>query len=173
MKKLLFIMALLATCTVYSQNDKIFKHTGEVIEGKVIKIDEYTVIFKYENEDAEQTLSKYAVEKVIFGKSQRNQNITEKIIIRGVEDWNKVIILEEKTYIAGLQKVEEIKGKTALINFHTGNTGDRKAEQKLKMAAAELGCAFLLLTVDKNTVGFDSNKMGGSQNIKKGIAYKY
>ena len=173
MKKLLFVLALLASGSIYAQNDKIFKHSGEVIEGKVSKIDEYTIVFKYEGEDAEQTVSKYAVERIIFGKSQRIQNITDKITIKSEDDWDKVILLEEKSYIAGLQKIDEIKGKTGLINFHTGNTGDRKAEQKLKMAAAALGCAFILLTADKNTVGASSNSMGGSQNIKKGIAYKY
>jgi translation initiation factor IF-1 len=70
-------------------------------------------------------------------------------------------------------KNEEIRGKTGLINFQTGNTGDRKAEKKLKMAAAEQGCAFILMTADKTTVGANSNALGGSQAIKKGIAYSY
>ena len=83
------------------------------------------------------------------------------------------MILEEKSYIAGLKKGEEVRGKTGLVNFQTGNTGDKKAEKKLKMEAAKIGCPFILLTADKSTVGATSNGLGGSQNIKKGVAYKY
>ena len=84
-----------------------------------------------------------------------------------------MVILEDKAYIAGLKKGEEVRGKTGLINFQTGNTGDKKAEKKLKMEAAKLGCPFILLTADKTTVGASSNTLGGSQAIKKGVAYKY
>ena len=41
------------------------------------------------------------------------------------------------------------------------------------MAAAKEGCPFILMTADKSTVGASSNGLGGSQNIKKGIGYKY
>ncbi len=88
-------------------------------------------------------------------------------------DWEKVVIFEEKSYIAGLKKGDEIRGKTGLINYHTGNTADKKAEKKLKMAAAAMGYPFILQTADKTTVGASSNQLGGSQSIKKGITYNY
>ncbi|WP_333694742.1 hypothetical protein [Flavobacterium sp.] len=167
-------MALLfVTAVATAQVDKIYKHNGEVVEGKVVKLEEYTVIFKYDGEDAENTIGKYAVEKIVYGKTGRVEEVTEKIVVNGEADWEKVVILEEKSYIAGLKKVDEIRGKTGLINYHTGNTADKKAEKKLKMAAAAMGCPFILQTADKTTVGANSNQLGGSQAIKKGIAYKY
>lgn len=155
-----------------AQTDKIFKHNGEEINGKVIKVEEYTLVFKYDGEDTENTLSKYAVEKVVY-KSGRVEQMTDKIVVNGEDDWEKVVILEDKAYIAGLKKGDEVRGKTGLINFQTGNTGDKKAEKKLKMDAAKIGCPFILLTADKTTVGANSNALGGSQAIKKGIGYKY
>jgi hypothetical protein len=156
-----------------AQSDVITKHTGEKVEGTVIRLDEYTITFKYVGEDAENTISKYAVEKIVYGKSKRVEEITEKIIVNGEDDWEKVVILEDKGYIAGLKKAGEVRGKTGLINFQTGNTGDKKAQKKLKMDAAKLGCPFVLLTADKTTVGANSNGLGGSQAIKTGVAYKY
>lgn len=174
MKKIILIVAILFGFSVANaQVDKIYKHNGETVSGKVIKLEEYTIIFKYDGEDAENTVSKYAVEKIVYGKSGRVEEVTEKVVINGEDDWEKVVILEEKSYIAGLKKGEEVRGKTGLINFQTGNTGDKKAEKKLKMAAAALGCPFILLTADKTTVGANSNALGGSQAIKKGVAYKY
>jgi hypothetical protein len=173
MKKLLLSALILIGLTVNAQSDKIFKHSGETVSGKVVKVEEYTVVFKYDDEDAENTISKYAVEKVVYGKSGRTEEMTEKIVVNGESDWEKVVILEEKTYIAGLKKGDEIRGKTGLINFQTGNTGDKKAEKKLKIEAAKMGCPFILQTADKTTVGANSNQIGGSQVIKKGIGYKY
>lgn len=170
----MLLLALLFTVgLVNAQVDQITKHSGEVVKGKVVKLEEFTVIFKYDGEDAENTISKYAIEKIVYGKSGRVEEITEKIEVKGEADWEKVVILEDKAYIAGLKKGDEVRGKTGLINFQTGNTGDKKAEKKLKMDAAKIGCPFILLTADKTTVGANSNALGGSQAIKKGIGYKY
>ncbi|CAM3784260.1 hypothetical protein FLBR109950_01290 [Flavobacterium branchiophilum] len=174
MKKiiLLWVFLLSSVCT-FAQVDVITKHSGEVVKGKVIKVEEYTVVFKYDGEDAENSIGKYAIEKIVYGKSGRVEEVTEKIVVNGEDDWEKVVILEEKSYIAGLKKGGEVRGKTGMINFQTGNTGDKKAEKKLKMAAAAIGCPFVLMTSDKATVGYNSNQLGGSQNIKTGIGYRY
>jgi sRNA-binding regulator protein Hfq len=173
MKNFLLLVVAMIGFAANAQVDKIYKHNGEVVDGKVIRLEEYTVVFKYDGEDAENTIGKYAIEKIVYGKSGRVEEVTEKIVINGEADWAKVVILEDKSYIAGLKKVDEVRGKTGLINYHTGNTGDKKAEKKLKMAAAAMGCPFIFQTADKATVGASSNSLGGSQVIKKGIGYKY
>jgi hypothetical protein len=173
MKKFLLLAVAFLGFAANAQVDKIYKHNGEVVDCKVVKLEEYTVIFKYDGEDAENTIGKYAIEKIVYGKTGRVEEVTEKIVINGEADWEKVVILEDKAYIAGLKKVDEVRGKTGLINYHTGNTGDKKAEKKLKIEAAKMGCPFILQTADKSTVGASSNSLGGSQVIKKGIGYKY
>lgn len=173
MKKIIFMALMVVSAIASAQVDKIYKHNGEVVEGKVVKLEEYTIIFKYDGEDAENTVGKYAVEKIVYGKTGRVEEVTEKISISGESDWEKVVILEDKAYISGLKKSGEVRGKTGLINFQTGNTGDKKASKKLKMDAAKMGCPFILLTADKTTVGANSNALGGSQAIKTGVAYKY
>ena len=154
MKKiiLLFVM-ILSTSFTFAQSDIITKHSGEIVKGKVIKVDEYVVVYKYDGEDAENSIGKYSIEKIVYGKSGRVENISDKIVVLNENDWEKVVMLEEKSYIAGLKKGEEVRGKTGLVNFQTGNTGDKKAEKKLKMAAAAIGCPFILLTSDIATVG--------------------
>lgn len=173
MRKLFAVMMLLGAGFVSAQADQVYKHDGSVLKGKVVRLDEYTITFVYDGEDAENVVSKYAIEKIVYGKSGRVEEVTDKIVIKGEDDWEKVVILEDKAYIAGLKKAGEVRGKTGLINFQTGNTGDKKAAKKLKMDAAKLGCPFVLLTADKATVGANSNALGGSQNIKTGVAYRY
>jgi len=166
---------LLCTSAAFAQNDIIYLHNGQTVEGKVFKISESTVTFAYANEDAEQTLGKYAVEKVVYGKSGRSQNITDKIIVNSSEDWKNVIIIENTDEIAGLKRVGEVKGKTAFINYRTGEGSDRKALEKLKKDAAAMHCQFIFITTDKDIdrKSDDGGSFGQLQSIKKGIAYSY
>jgi len=176
MKKLLFILSMFITVAAFSQNDKIYLHNGKNIEGSVVRVAEFTVVFKYANEDAEQTVGKYAVEKIVYGKSGREEQVTEKVIVNSKSDWEKVVLLEDKSQVAGLTKIDEIKGKTAFINYRTAAGSDKKAEQKLKEEAASKGCAFILMTSDKdlNLAGIgSSNALGNTQSVKKGVAYRY
>lgn len=176
MKKLLFVLLSFISVSAFAQNDKIYMHNGKTIEGNVVRVAEFTVVFKYANEDAEQTVGKYAVEKIVYGKSGREEEVTEKIVVNSKDDWEKVVVLEDKSQVAGLLKVEEIKGKTAFINYRTAAGSDRKAEQKLKEEAAAKGCQFILMTSDKDlnlTGSHSSASLGSTQSVKKGVAYKY
>ena len=83
MKKLLLLAVAFLGFAANAQVDKIYKHNGEVVEGKVIRLDEYTVVFKYDGEDAENTFGKYAIEKIVYGKTGRVEEVTEKIVKRG------------------------------------------------------------------------------------------
>ncbi|MCB0445344.1 MAG: hypothetical protein KDC68_06795, partial [Gelidibacter sp.] len=83
MKKSLFIAFMLTVTFVNAQVDQIFKHNGETVKGKVIRVEEYTITFVYDGEDAEYTIGKYAVEKIIYGKSGRVEEVTDKIDVSG------------------------------------------------------------------------------------------
>ncbi len=168
MQKIFLALALFFSVAVSAQNDKIYMHNGKVIDGTVVQIGDFTLVFKYANEDAEQTVSKYAVEKIIYGKSGREEKVTDKINVSSKDDWENVVILEDKSEVAGLTKVDEIKGKTSgWISYRTGAGKDKKSEERLKQGAAELGCQFVLVTADKDP------SLVNPSSIKKGIAYKY
>ncbi|SHJ89412.1 hypothetical protein [Epilithonimonas mollis] len=175
MKKLTLFFLLMLSTMFLAQVDQIYKHNGEIIKGTVKKLEDYSVVFTYENEDAENTIGKYAVEKIIYGKSGRTQDVTEKITVNGEDDWDNVVILEDKSYISGLTKKGEIKGKTGFVSLHTGNSADNKANKKLKMEAAKLKCPFVLLTAEKdiNQSGASGPSFGAVQAIRRGLAYSY
>ena len=154
----LFAICLIGT-TAFGQIDKIYKHSGEVIEGKVNRLTEFTVEFAYDGEDAIQSLSRYAVNKIYYGKSTRIEDISEKIEINDDDDWDRVLILEDKSLVSGLKKKDDLKAKTGWVNFRSGNGKDERAEKVLKQQAAEERCPFILLLSDK-TVGKSAKKTG-------------
>ncbi len=144
------------------------KHSGETLDVKIIKVNETTINFKYPGEDAEQTIGKYAVATITYGASGRKEDITEKIVVSGKDDWEKVQILTDASEVVGLKKGEEIKGKTSgFYSFNSAGSADKKATKKIKEEAAEAGAPFILMTADK------ADGFGVKQSIKKGITYSY
>lgn len=167
MKQLhLTLIAILFAVVAFAQTDKIIKHDGKTMDVKVLKVTEFTISYVYPNETAEQSIGKYAVKQITYA-SGRTEDITEKIKVAGEDDWENVIIVEDKSAVEGLKKLGDIRGKTnGIFSFHTAGSADKKSMKKLKEAAAELGGQFILLTSDKDN-------QFTTQSIKKGIAYSY
>lgn len=168
MKKLFVALActFLVIGSLFAQNDKAFLHNGKKVEVKIIKVSEYTVTYTYPNETAEQMVSRYMVEKIEYA-SGRVDEISEKIVVSDKDDWEKVVVLEDKAATVGLVKKEEVRGKTnGMMSFNTAGSADKKSMRKLKEAAAEQGCPFVLITADKDN-------QFTAQSIKKAIAYNY
>ncbi len=150
-----------------SNFDKIFKHSGETIDVKVIKVGEDEITFKYPGEDAEQLIGKLAVKQIVYA-SGRKEDISPKIDVISKSDWEQVQIATSQSAVIGLKKGDEIRGKTSgMFSYHTAGSADKKATRKLKEAAAEAGAPIILLTADK------SDGFGIKQSIKKGVMYFY
>ncbi|MEN9447380.1 MAG: hypothetical protein RJA25_670 [Bacteroidota bacterium] len=178
MKKLLTTLFLAFAMVVAFASDKIFLHSGKTIDGKVVRVDDFKIYYKYDGEDAEQTIGKKAVEKIQYS-SGRLEPISEKIIINGKEDWEKVEILMDNSEVVGLKKAGEVKGKST--GGFSGSKSDKKANMKLLQDAAAINCPFILMVADQKSSGGGYSGWGGgiasiasaNQSLKKGIAYTY
>lgn len=166
-KTFLFATLLVAGLTQINAQDKIKKHSGETIDVKVRRVDESTINFTYPNEEAEQSIGRLAVASITYG-SGRKEEISEKVIVSGKDDWENVQIVTDKSLILGLKKGEEVKGKTSgLLSYNTAGSADKKATKRIKEAAAEMGAPFVLLSSEK------TDNFGVKQSIKNGITYSY
>ncbi len=164
---LLSLAASLISLFSMAQTDKLAKHSGETLEVKVVRVGETTIIYKYIGEDAEQTIGKFAVGSITYA-SGRKETISEKIVVSGKEDWEKVEVFTDKAQVVGLKKGEEIRGKTSgFLTYNSAGSADKKASKRIREAAAELGAPFVLMTSDK------SDGFGAKQSIKNGVAYMY
>ncbi|PQJ11225.1 hypothetical protein CJD36_005310 [Flavipsychrobacter stenotrophus] len=169
------IAALFIALATFAQSDTLHLHNGKNIIGTVLKVGEHTVTFRYMHEDVEQVMGKYAVNSIVFGQSGRQQDVTPKLSVNGEQDWEHVMVVESADEIAGLMRVDEIRGKTAFINYRTGAGSDQTALKKLKKEAASKGCAFVLMTSDKeiDRKSASGGSFGQVQSIKRGVAYSY
>jgi hypothetical protein len=171
-KTLLFMavsmMAVFSFAQNNSANDKMLKHSGETVEVKIIKVGETTISYKYPGEDAEQTVGKFAISTITYGGSGRVEHVSDKIVISGKDDWEKVQIITDPSVVLGLKKGGEVKGKTnGFFSYNTAGSADKKATKRIKEAAAESGAPFVLMTSDK------SDGFGVKQAIKNGVTYTY
>jgi hypothetical protein len=171
MKKLLLVSlaTLLIAAVSFAQTtaDKLYQHSGKVLEVKIIKVGELSISYKYPGEDAEQVIGKLAVSKIVFS-SGRTEEISEKISVSSQDDWENVQIITDKSQVVGLKAGEEVGGKTAgFITYNSAGSADKKATKKIKEAAAEMGAQFILMTSDK------SDGFGAKQAMKKGVTYSY
>lgn len=164
----LFAAFIAAVSFAQTSSDKMQKHSGQVLDVKIIKVGETTISYKYPGEDAEQTIGKFSVATITYGASGRKEDISEKIVVSDKGDWEMVQILTDKSQVIGLKKGEEVRGKTSgLISYNTAGSADKKATKRLKEEAAEMGAPFILLTSDK------SDGFGVKQSIKNGVSYSY
>lgn len=173
MKKLTFsLLAVFIFTAAFAQQsntstDQLFKHSGEKLDVKIIAVGESTITYKYPGEEAQQTIGKLAVNKVVYS-SGRTEEISEKVVVSDKKDWENVQIITDKSMVLGLKKGEAVRGKTSgLLSYNTAGSADKKASKRIREAAAEMGAPFILLTSDKND-GF-----GIKQSIKNGVTYTY
>jgi c-di-GMP-binding flagellar brake protein YcgR len=149
--------------------DIILKHTGEQLKVKIISVDE-KITFTYPNETSNQVIAKNCVREIIFS-SGRVQEITEKIIVNGEDDWQKVIVTTNPDDIKCLNRKGEVRSSASNTwNFKGKDAIDKKATMKIKMEAAKLK-AHIIFIQDQVKTG--QTYYSGASSEKYGVAYSY
>ncbi|WP_144603825.1 hypothetical protein [Algoriphagus algorifonticola] len=173
MKLISILLGVLFSTTATFAQDKIVKHTGDIISCKVTEILENSIKYKYEGEELITSISFSQVDKILFS-SGRIQKISEKIVIIGEEDWEKVSITNIPEEVLGLVKKGEVSGK-ATGAWGAASNAEKvyaKALEKLKREAAKKG-AHLIFT--KDLIVKDGDIMTGqwAKSMVNGVAYGY
>jgi hypothetical protein len=170
-KAIITVLALFTTFLSFSQatTDKIYKHSGEVMEVKILKIADLTIIYKVPNQELQENIGKLAVDHIVFSTGIE-QKISAKVIVSGKKDADKVQLIEDKDQAEGLKKGAAIAGTTSAFNWRSADASGKKALQRLKEQAAEANAPFVFMTVDHDT----QNAYGmGAKGLKKGFIYTY
>lgn len=149
MKKIILLLTLVFGFNITNaQVDVIKKQIGETLRGKIISVDDNVIVFTYDGKNEEFTIAKNAVEKITYGKTGQVVKTSNKIIVNGEADWQKVVILESLNLTAGLEVGAKIGTSTDLANFDSSKA-DSAVIKRLKMQAAALGYPFILISTDK------------------------
>lgn len=167
MKKYL-LASLLVFCSfiLVSAQDVVIKHDGSQLKVKVNYLTESMVVFTIPGETRSVKMGKAEVEKIIY-QSGRTEVVSQKVVINGRQDWNKIVVTSNPLSIVGLTKKGEIKvksGKQAngMAKFES------KDIEKIKKQAADMGAHVVVVN------GYDGrNEPDTSQESKTEIINAY
>ena len=150
MAKLFILPFFLFHFSILFAQDKIVRHNGDTLKVKIVRATETSIEYRFIDEDAEQVIGRVAVKKLIYS-SGRTEDITEKIVISGIEDIDKIQVVTDKALVVRFKKGDEIRGKNSgVAGFHTAGSADKKAMKKLLEGAAELGVPVILITSEND-----------------------
>lgn len=147
-----------------SATDQIYKLNGEILYVKIVKILPASIDYY---PAGEETILKQELKSNLFKIVYSNGLVelftkTEYPKINSPDDWQLVIVTEDKTAVSGLTEVRRLKASSMWGGTGATNMGLNNCIRDLKKKAAKLGCPVVLL-IDK--------KMGMATSVE-GIAYK-
>lgn len=151
MKKIILLFTLVFGFNIASaQVDVIKKQVGETLKGRIVSMDDNVIVFTYEGQNVEYTIARNAVEKITYGRTGEVVQTSNKIVVNGEADWQRVIIVENLNHTAGLEVGVQIGTSADLANYQSAN-GNSAVNKRLKMQAASLGYQFILITTDASS----------------------
>jgi len=176
------IIALIFSCIALSSQaqdakpDKIVKLNSEELAVTVVNVDENNVSFTYLGEKAVNMLSKKQIKEIDFG-SGRVEKFSEKTVINGEQDWEKVQISTLESDVTGLKRLGEVRAKASGgSNFSNQANIDARATEKIKRAAAKMGAHIILVqaqTTQRGVIGGFGHMGQVPTSLKQGVAYGY
>jgi hypothetical protein len=155
-----------------AQYDTLFMQNGKVEAATVLRVSNENISFKFKDEQAERSISHYALSKIVF-HSGRIEKQSKRHEILSDTSWKDVKVLRHFSETEGLNHIGEISAHTAFINLHTSKSGEKAAKRKLLKKAAELRCPFIFITMEKEILYGQIKFWGVSQYKIKAIAYQY
>lgn len=159
MKKILLFLLLLSTSFSCFAQDVVVYHNGNMVEGKVTETNDQFIKFIYKGEDVVNTISRKALAEVRFA-SGRVQEMSQKVVVNGPDDWEKVKVVYDKNEVLGLKslgQVEKHSSGTWSFSMTAGHFSEKTLKKIRKEAAKRGGCIVLVLSQSSNSGGEFTN----------------
>lgn len=171
MKKSVLILAVLCVCGSLSYaQDKVVLRNGESLDVKIVRSTNTAIEFTYPKEELVNEKSKKEISYIVYASGRKEEcNQTFQVpVIKGKNDWEKVIITHLASDVEGLTRVDEIAATSGWGGSLGSSMGYKDAIKKLKKKAAKLGAGVILIADRTNET---AAALGGGVQVV-GVAYK-
>ena len=144
MRTFITLLFLAISAPFFAQSHTLVKHNGEKLNVNYIKTDNNLVYFNSGKDQVEQTISTFAVAELINTSTNATTKVSDKIVVNGEQDYNKVIVIAPNATTGlssttnGSKFVNRVKGQTPLAVQQQNITA-------LKRKAAKEGIPFVSL----------------------------
>jgi hypothetical protein len=137
MRTFITLLFLAIAAPFFAQSHVLVKHNGEKLNVNYIKTNNNLIYFNAEKEQVEQTISTFAIAELINTTTNAVTKVSDKIVVSGEQDYNKVIVLAPNA-TAGLsltandsKYVNRLKGQAPLaVQQQNINALKRKAAKE-------------------------------------------
>ena len=142
MRTFITLLFLAISAPFFAQSHTLVKHNGEKLNVNYIKTDNNLVYFNSGKDQVEQTISTFAVAELINTSTNATTKVSDKIVVNGEQDYNKVIVIAPNATTGlssttnGSKFVNRVKGQTPLAVQQQNITA-------LKRKAANAGISFV------------------------------
>ena len=150
MRNFITILVLVFSLPIFAQSHIIVKHIGNKIPVNYIKISNNLIYYTTGQTQEEYSISTFAVAELIDKSTNAVTKVTDKVIVNGVQDYKKVVLIDE----------DQTKGLTAAVNELRLNSWAKGQDpfviknqnvMVLKKKASKEGIPFVLLTGKNRT----------------------
>lgn len=144
MRTFITLLFLTISAPFFAQSHTLVKHNGEKLNVNYIKTDNNLIYFNSGKDQVEQTISTFAVAELINTSTNATTKVSDKIVVNGEQDYNKVIVIAPNATTGlssasnGSKFVNRVKGQTPLAVQQQNITA-------LKRKAAKEGIPFVSL----------------------------
>ncbi|OAZ04434.1 hypothetical protein [Flavobacterium succinicans] len=142
MKTFITLLFLAISTPFFAQSHVLVKHNGEKMNVNYIKTNNNLLYFNTGKDQVEQSISTFAVAELINTITNDRAKISDKIVVSGEHDYNKVILITPDA-TTGLST---IANNSKFINRVKGQTPGAVQQQNimaLKRKAAKEGIPFV------------------------------
>lgn len=155
---------------VVQASDVVIMRNGDTLNVQVIKSTSTTIEYKYPNETVVNERTKNEIHKVIYssGRVEECNPAFQIPIVKGSEDWEKVIVTYNSDDVKGLIKVANLKASSGWGGSLGAGLGYDQCVKKLQRQAAEQGAGIILITGQPNA---SATARGGATRVTA-TAYK-
>lgn len=148
MRNFITILLFVFSLPIFAQSHIIVKHNGDKIPVNYIKTSNNLIYYTTGQTQEEHSISTFAVAELINKSTNAVTKVTDRVIVNGVQDYKKVVLIKEN----------QTKGLTAAVSQLKFNNLAKGQDpfviknhnvQVLQKKAAKEGIPFVLL-MEKN-----------------------
>lgn len=148
MKKILLLSYFMLVCVASNAQDKVVLRDSTILNVNVVEINDKSIFFSYPNETLRNEKPKNQIAYIIYASGRREEfkQSVQIPVITNSEDWEKVIVTNNREDINGLEMIQSITvSGGAGLRFSSATSAHEKAINKLKKKAAEKRCGIVLI----------------------------
>jgi hypothetical protein len=172
MKYLIIALLLFICCHTGKSQDKVIILNGDTIRCQILEFNGIALTYKLSSPDSVYYMSGTKIYQLLYSNGEI-QNVSNRVMISGKKDWEKVILTSDTADIEGLVKVGDLKTKTYAA--HDVEQARDEGQIKLRKEAAELG-AFIVLITDqysRKALPLGRPQYYNVKSVFKATAYTY